>query len=70
MRCLPPGRRATPPTKRGGGWTVRYVWSDDNWSEAGKEGEVAEEQENTYLIPAESPKGFKATLRLKVESWA
>tara|TARA_R110001592_G_scaffold363371_1_gene685445 strand:+ start:45636 stop:47126 length:1491 start_codon:yes stop_codon:yes gene_type:complete len=50
-----------------GSWNVRYVMSDDNWSE--NRGRDVEEDDDGWYIPLSSQKGFKAKLRLKYQNW-
>ena len=49
-------------TKDGDSWTLRYVLSDDKWSE--NTGTLLETDAIGQFIPLHSPKGFKAKLRL------
>ena len=56
--------RATPSK---GGWNVRYNFIDDYWGES--KGKAIEQDSEGLYIPLESKKGFKAKLRLNVESW-
>ena len=46
------------------GWKVRYVLTDDDWSE--NTGTLAEQVGDAFLIPLLSDKGFRGTLRLIV----
>ncbi len=52
-------------TRNADGFNVRYLNSDENWSEA--RGQLAEETDSGYAIPISSSKGFKAALHLRVE---
>ncbi|MBE0557067.1 MAG: hypothetical protein IH628_07520, partial [Proteobacteria bacterium] len=45
-----------------GGWKLRYVFADDNWSE--KTGTLVENDAAGPFIPLTSAKGFKGKLRL------
>lgn len=62
--------RATPP--RGAGvaeapgadWTVRYLLTDEDWSEG--RGRIAEPDGQGFAIPLSSRKGFRATLCLRL----
>lgn len=49
-------------TPAGDGWNLRYVTTDEQWSERG--GSKAEPDGGSYVIPLSSKKGFKAQLRL------
>tara|TARA_R110002072_G_scaffold96366_2_gene211946 strand:+ start:4269 stop:5813 length:1545 start_codon:yes stop_codon:yes gene_type:complete len=49
-------------------WNVRYVMSDDNWSE--NRGRDVEEDDSGWYVPLSSPKGFKGKLRLGYRSWS
>ncbi|MBK1885180.1 MULTISPECIES: esterase/lipase family protein [Marinobacter] len=46
------------------GWNLRYVTTDEQWSERG--GSKAEQDGDNYLIPLASKKGFKAQLQVKL----
>ncbi len=56
--------KATPSS---GLWNVRYNFIDDNWGES--RGKAVEKDIEGLYIPLVSPKGFKAKLRLRAESW-
>lgn len=47
------------------GWNVRYLRTDENWSEGA--GTLAEQEGDDYFIPVTSKKGFKGRLRLAVQ---
>lgn len=49
-------------TMEEGGWKLRYVFADDNWSE--KTGTLVENDAAGSFIPLTSAKGFKGKLRL------
>lgn len=49
-------------TPAGDGWNLRYVTTDEQWSERG--GSKAEPDGDSYVIPLSSKKGFKAQLRM------
>jgi hypothetical protein len=54
------------------GWRIRYVMSDERWSEmSGTEADVVGSSAGTSagLIELRSSKGFEARLRLNVEPW-
>ncbi len=51
-----------------GSWNVRYVMSDDNWSE--NRGRDVETDNDGWYIPLSSRKGFAGKLRLKYEQWS
>ena len=53
--------RATPQKL---GWSVRYIRTDDSWSEG--TGKAAETVDQDFIIPLSSKKGFKGNLRLSV----
>ena len=52
-------------TPVGDGWNLRYVTTDEQWSERG--GSKAEPDGDSYLIPLSSKKGFKAQLRMTLQ---
>jgi hypothetical protein len=52
-------------TPVGDGWNLRYVTTDEQWSERG--GSKAESDGDSYLIPLSSKKGFKAQLRMTLQ---
>lgn len=54
--------RATPADA---GWNLRYLHTDENWSEG--LGTLAEQDGDDFLIPLTSERGFRARLRLKVQ---
>ena len=66
--------RATPPRKADAGgsgpggadWTVRYLLTDEDWSEF--RGRVAEHDGHGFLIPLSSRKGFRASLCLRLSA--
>lgn len=47
------------------GWNVRYLNTDERWSE--KMGKLAEQEGDDFMIELSSQKGFKARLRLTVQ---
>lgn len=49
------------------GWTLRYNFSDDRWSEA--RGSKVETDEQGAFIPLSSAKGFRGKLRLHCSEW-
>lgn len=49
-------------------WNVRYVMSDDNWSE--NRGRDVETDDDGWYIPLSSQKGFKGKLRLGYQNWS
>ena len=49
-------------------WNVRYVMSDDNWSE--NRGRDVETDDDGWYIPLSSQKGFKGKLRLRYQNWS
>lgn len=49
-------------------WNVRYVFSDDSWSE--NIGKDVEKDKDGWFIPLSSLKGFKGKLRLKYKEWS
>lgn len=49
-------------------WNVRYVFSDDSWSE--NLGKDVEKDKDGWFIPLSSLKGFKGKLRLKYKEWS
>ena len=51
-------------TPAGDGWNLRYVTTDEQWSERG--GSKAEQDGDNYLIPLSSKKGFSAQLKLSL----
>lgn len=51
-------------SQRGDGWNLRYVLTDEAWSENG--GRLAERDGDDFIVPLSSKKGFAAKLRLKV----
>lgn len=63
-----------------GTWSLRYVWSDDAWASGPKETATKSDTDSdrvaalhpdadTFKIPIESPKGFKAVLNISVSNW-
>ncbi|MEE4604068.1 MAG: hypothetical protein V2J65_22495 [Desulfobacteraceae bacterium] len=56
--------RATPD---GDSWNVRYNLADDAWSDT--RGRDAARDEEGYVIPLQSAKGFKGKLRLDARTW-
>ena len=54
-------------TRRDDGWSIRYNFADDKWSES-RGTEVPSDEKGQY-IPLESSKGFKGKLRLKYRAW-
>ncbi len=63
-----------------GTWSVRYVWSDHHWASGPKnDANMADTDRDriaalhpdadTFLIPVESDKGFKAVLNLSMSGW-
>lgn len=55
-------------TKNDDGWTVRYNFADDRWSES--RGAEVEADERGPFIPLSSAKGFKGRLRLEYSDWS
>jgi hypothetical protein len=53
-------------TPAGKGWNLRYVSTDEQWSERG--GHRAESDGDSFLIPLSSKKGFKAQLRMNLRN--
>lgn len=53
----------TTPTQDG--WNVRYLRTDEAWSEGG--GTLAEQDGDDYVIPLATQKGFRGRLRLAVQ---
>lgn len=51
-------------TRTADGFNVRYLDSDESWSES--TGTLVEQSQGYYLIPLSSKKGFKGRLRLEV----
>lgn len=56
--------RATPD---GDSWRVRYNLIDDTWSDT--RGREAESDDDGFVIPLQSAKGFKGKLRLTANKW-
>jgi hypothetical protein len=54
--------RLTPQDE---GWNIRYVLTDERWGE--QRGSVVQEDERGPFIKLQSPKGFRAALRLRAE---
>ncbi len=53
-------------TPAGKGWNLRYVSTDEQWSERG--GHRVESDGDSFLIPLSSKKGFKAQLRMNLRN--
>ncbi|MGO1501111.1 MAG: hypothetical protein ACTHWH_07485 [Marinobacter sp.] len=49
-------------TPRADGWNLRYVTTDEQWSE--RDGSKAKRDGDSYFIPLSSKKGFRANLRM------
>lgn len=66
--------------REGGGWQLRYVWSDERWARSRpSDSDIAAEAEHAgssphdttmqFSIPLQSAKGFRATLQIALASW-
>lgn len=55
-------------TRSNDSWNLRYVLSDDNWSE--NRGSDIEEDSDGWYIPLSSKKGFQGKLRLTYTNWS
>ncbi len=60
-------------TKTSSGWNLRYIYTDTDWGEKRGRKVLSDSIDGNpnsgYYIPLSSKKGFKAKLRLDVESW-
>jgi len=54
-------------TPVGDGWNLRYVTTDEQWSERGGSKAEADVDGDSYLIPLASKKGFRANLRMTLK---